>query len=311
MVVFQWAMSHATRACTVSVPTPGKGQIPASPLCPAAASVPVNQLIRIQMHWVSQRQRLVILTKVLLEQQQRCLSSVFPLRLRRQQPRKSLDGVRGKIVWIWNLMTRFIKNCLPLQKSQLEGVKLQWADVWTSFLGCTCSFTVLSLIQHIIPDLCRHVAIFPQPVAEREHHYRPHDEEQRPCFLLHGLPASAWGINRGDGRHHRDQEGQKDTENQIWGQQVVVQALQVENRHIYIINRWAGWYRRTLPPHQSSFPPTVTQSMVVSLCAAATSWTETFELMSVECHINKMGKPSCIFTRVWIMWMFIFPLIYF
>lgn len=168
-------MSHATRACTVSVPTPGKGPIPACPLCPAAASVPAHQLIRIQVHWVSQHQRLAILTKVLLEQQQRRLSSVFPLRPLCQQPSKSLDDVRGKIVRILNLMTRFIKNCLPLHH----------------FFVCTCSFTVLSLIQHIIPDLCRHVAIFPQPVAEREHHYRPHDEEQRPCSLLHGLPASA------------------------------------------------------------------------------------------------------------------------
>lgn len=134
------------------------------------------------------------------------------------------------------------------------------------FFVCTCSFTVLSLIQHIIPDLCRHVAIFPQPVAEREHHYGPHDEEQRPCLLLHGLPASAWGINRGDGRHHRDQGGQRDTENQIWGQQVVVQALQVENRHIYIINRWAGWYRRTSPVLISSHSHTVYGSQSSCCC---------------------------------------------
>lgn len=66
-LVFQRAMAHATRACSVSVPTPGKGRTPADPLSPAAASVPDRQLIRIQIPSVSHRHDPISLIVVLLE----------------------------------------------------------------------------------------------------------------------------------------------------------------------------------------------------------------------------------------------------
>lgn len=147
------------------------------------------------------------------------------------------------------------KIVFHLRNRNWKEIKSPWLDVLTLFVCVHLYFYSLLINSAYYTWSVSHVAIFsPAGGWAGVSLEAPWWRTLTVFFSLHGLPASAWGINRGDARRHRDRRGQRGTGNQIWGrQEAACPGAPFGKTDIYIINWWAGTHRCLFLTHSPTY----------------------------------------------------------